>query len=107
LPTRIELDIGSPTGGEVSQEKVIDGVPFEFAAPMLTGWDLRDDFDDEHAQKMGVWLSDIEYEQPTPRSSGTLRYKLTSVLRDKDADPNYAFNSNVHVLGFSSRPVLQ
>jgi hypothetical protein len=52
LPTRIELDIGSPTGGEVTQEKVIDGVPFEFAAPMLTGWDLRYDFDDEHAQKM-------------------------------------------------------
>jgi hypothetical protein len=107
LPTRIELDIGSPTGGEVTQEKVIDGVPFEFATPMLTGWDLRYDFDDEHVQKMGVWLSDIEYEQPTPRSSGTLRYKLTSVLRDKDADPNYAFNSNVHILGFSSRPVFQ
>jgi hypothetical protein len=105
LPTRIELDIGSPTGGEVSQE-VIDGVPFEFAAPMLTGWDLRYDSDDEHAQKMGVWLSDIEYAQPTPRS-GTLRCKLTSVLRDKDADPNDAFNGNVHVLGFSSRPVFQ
>lgn len=106
LPTRLEENIGSPTGGEVTQSEVIDGVNFEFAVPMLAGWELRYDFDDQHVRKMGVWLSEIEYEQPTPRSLGTLTYKITSVLRDNDADPNYAFSHNVHILGLSSRPII-
>ena len=106
LPTRVEANIGSPTRGETTQEVGIEGVPFDFAVPMLTGWDLRYDFDDEHVKKMGVWLNDIEYEKPKTDEGGTLHYKITSALHDSDKDPNYSFNHNVHILGFSSRPLV-
>jgi hypothetical protein len=45
---------------------VIEGIPFDVAIPMLAGWNLRYDFDDEHVQRIGVWLSDIEYDRLTP-----------------------------------------
>jgi hypothetical protein len=107
LPTRREINIGSQTRGEVTQEVVIEGLPFDVAVPMLTGWDLHYDFGDEEVKKMGVWLDDIEYKKPLvgpARLSGTLRYKVTSAFYDRNKDNSYSFKHNVCILGFRSQP---
>jgi hypothetical protein len=106
LPIRENPNIGSAYYGERTENHVIEGIPFEMAVPVLAGWNLRYDFGDEHVERIGVWLSDIEYDRPTPTQGGTLRYNVTSLLRDKNADNSYSFSHNVHVLGFNSRPVI-
>jgi hypothetical protein len=103
LPTRQEVNIGSATRGEITKQIEIGNVPFEVAVPMLTGWDLRYDFGDQEVLRLGVWLTDLEYEQPAFGSGGTLRYKVTSVLADDDQDPGYTFRHNVHMLGLDRR----
>lgn len=106
------VNIGSPSTGEITRDVVIEGIPFDYAIPMLSGWNLSYDFGDEHVEKVGVWLSDIEYDPPQPSGSGgvpelsggTLRYKITSVLKD-DGSPSYFVDHNVHILGFSGGQV--
>jgi hypothetical protein len=70
-------------GNVKTEEYVIEDLPFNYALPMLTGWDLRFDCDDEHVTEVGVWLEDFSYEKAPDAPTGTLRYTLGSVLRDK------------------------
>ena len=41
--------------GVVTQESVIENLPFEYAIPMLTGWELVLGCDDEHVKEIGIW----------------------------------------------------
>jgi len=87
-------------GGAEAQEFVVENVPFEYAIPMLTGWELgygRDvkGCDDNHVKEIGIWIDEWGYDKNTR----TLRYKLSSILTDKDDTPGHYFNHKVTVLG--------
>jgi hypothetical protein len=80
---------------------VIENVPYEFAVPMLTGWELRYGGrpSDHHVREVGIWLDEIAYQLPAAAPAGTLSYKLSSVLRDDDNNASVTRHS-VTVLGF-------
>ena len=76
------------------EEFVIENVPFEFAIPMLTGWEIGYLCADEHVQEGGIWIDGWGYD----RTTRTLRYKLSSILRD-EGDPGYYRRHKVTILG--------
>lgn len=78
-----------------TKEFVIENVPFEFAIPMLTGWELGYLCDDEHVKEIGIWIDEWGYDKNTR----TLRYKLSSILTDKDDYPGHYSSHKVTVLG--------
>lgn len=90
--------IGEPPGVK-SQEFIIKNIPYEYAMPMLTGWELGYRCDDEHVTEIGTWIDDIHYIKSPGSSLGTLSYRLSSILRDKDGSPGHYFNHRVTVLG--------
>ena len=85
----------------ITEEFVIEKVPFEFAIPMLTGWELNypSCAGDQHVTEAGIWIDGWGYD----KNSRTLRYKLSSILRDRDGSPNYYHRHKVTILGL--RPV--
>jgi len=88
-------------GGVKTKEFIIENIPFEFAIPVLTGWELGYVTDDQHVRDVGVWIDDVFYELGV----GRLRYKLSSILADNDKDPEHYFRHKVTVLGI--RPVVR
>jgi hypothetical protein len=88
----------------VTEEKFdIENVPYQFAIPMLTGWNLQYDCNDEHVKEIGMWISDWSYDPPATGAGGTLHYSLFSILRDNDNEPPYMHDHKVTVLGL--RPI--
>jgi CARDB len=85
---------GTKTGDQ-TEEFEIDNVPFEYAIPMLTGWELKYACDDEHVAEMGIGIDTWDYDQNTR----TLHYTLSSILRDRDSHPGFAHGHKVTVLG--------
>ncbi|MEP7273449.1 MAG: CARDB domain-containing protein [Acidobacteriota bacterium] len=81
--------------GPQPQEFRIEKVPFEFAIPMLTGWELGYLCADEHVKEAGIWIDDWGYD----KSTQTLRYTLASTLRDKDDDPIHYRRHKITILG--------
>jgi hypothetical protein len=87
------------------QEIEITGIPFTYAVPMLTGWDLTYRCsDEEHLERAGIWLHDIAYDGPRGKAGGTLRYKVSSLLDDDDDVPYHTARHNITILGLTSRP---
>lgn len=82
-----------------SDEFVVSGIPYEYAMPVLTGWDLVYDCDDEHIKEIGTWISGFSYEKAPNATTGILRYKVSSVLKDKNNDPNFESRHKVNILG--------
>jgi len=90
-----------PTAVAQPQEFVVENVPYRYAIPMLTGWELAYGCrGDQHVSEIGIWIDEIQYD---PNAAGTLRYKLSSVLRDEDNKPGFLSNHKVTILGM--RPV--
>lgn len=93
---------GSSCIGEASGTKTkqvtIRNIPYAFAIPMLTGFEMKYGCDDEHVTEVGIWIDNIQYVQPTGQT-GTLTYTLSSILRDKNSSPGHASSHNVHLLG--------
>lgn len=87
-------------GGEKMEEVVIENVPYEYAIPMLTGWELHYGFcDDEHVAKLGMWLDEIHYDKTPGAPTGTLHYKVFSILKDRNDNPGYGYSHKVTILG--------
>jgi CARDB len=85
-------------------EHVVENVPFEFAIPMLTGWDLgfgapNGGCEDQHITDVGIWIDVWSYTKLPGASTGTLSYKLTTRFRDKDGFPGPYFRHKVTILG--------
>jgi hypothetical protein len=95
----------TPVGGSITEEKfVIENIPYQFAIPMLAGWDLEyTDSSDHHVKEIGISLSDWNYDPPANGAGGTLRYTLSSILRDNDSDPPFSHTHKITVLGM--RPI--
>lgn len=107
LPTWREWNIGQPGGATKTRDVEIRGLSFDHAVPVLAGWDLQYDFDDQHVRRMGVWLESFEYDPPpTTGGTGTLRYRITSELYDNDKNPGFLAHFNVHVLGFTESQTI-
>ncbi|MEP2936172.1 MAG: hypothetical protein ABJM06_12810 [Gilvibacter sp.] len=77
---------------------VVEEVPYEYAIPMLTGWDLYFP-QDEHVQEAGIWIDNFTYELGPDKGPGTLTYNLSSVLKDKNNKPKHAMGHNITILG--------
>jgi hypothetical protein len=88
----------SEASGVKTEEVRIENVPFVHAVPVLAGWDLAYGCRDQHVSEIGIWLHDIHYDK-TPGSPGTLRYKVSSVLRDRHRSPGHAMRYKVNILG--------
>ena len=88
---------GTLAGTPTSEDIVIENVPFSYAIPMLTGWELNYTTDDQHVKELGIWIDDWNF-TPGP-TGGTLRYKLTSVLGDNDGFPNHTARHKITILG--------
>lgn len=100
-------DVGPFTGciggqPELTQEFEIRDIPFDYAIPLLTGWEIGYGCDDQHVKRMGIWLADVEYDKDPDASTGTLRYTLASVLKDDDNFPGHFARHKVTVLGLNA-----
>ena len=84
-----------------SQDFVIQNIPFQFAVPMLTGWDLAylPSCGDQHVKKIGIGIDHWSYDPPSGSAGGTLRYTVISTLHDNDLDEDFIVNHKVSVLG--------
>jgi hypothetical protein len=90
---------GLSTTGVASEDYVIENIPFEFAIPMLTGWDLEYACSDQHVKEIGMYIRQWSYQPPAGGTGGTLRYTLSSILEDDDGFPPYFHSHKVTVLG--------
>ena len=82
----------------------MDGIPFEYAVPMLTGWDIGYTAGDQHVKEIGVWIDSFAYEYTPGAPAGRLRYKVSSVLHDDDSWPDNFFRHKVSVLCLRHAP---
>lgn len=91
----------------VSTEETVDveilDLPFKYAVPMLTGWELRYACDDEEVKRIGVYIHDVTYNAPGT-APGTLRYKVTGRLHDENSDTEFTLRHKVHILGLNFGP---
>jgi hypothetical protein len=85
-------------GGGETEEVVIENVPFDYAVPVLTGWELSHKCNDYDVREVGIWLSDIEYEKLPQAPTGTLRYKVSS----RFSEGGHARRHKVSILGLGS-----
>jgi len=81
-----------------TEDFVIENVPFEYAIPMLGGWELKQPCDDRHVREAGIWIDEWSYQKVPGATGGTLRYKLSSTLHD-DGIPSHKVAHKVAILG--------
>ncbi len=92
---------GELGGDVITEEHVIENVPYDYAIPVLTGWELRYPCKDHHVKRLGVWLHDMSYEKAEGSEVGTLRYSISSILRDKDRIPLHIPRHKITILGMN------
>jgi hypothetical protein len=85
-------------GGVIQEHVVIENVPFEYAVPVLTGWELSYLTDDQHVKEVGISIDDWSF------IGDTLSYRLSSILRDDDFTPPHSARHKVTILGI--RPTV-
>ncbi len=91
--------VGEHGAGEQTEDVVIDNIPYAYAIPMLTGWQLAYGCPrDHHVREVGISIDNLHYDKDPVASSGTLRYRVSSILRD-DSDHRHAFRHKVTILG--------
>jgi len=87
---------GGSLAGLKTEDVVINQLPYAYAVPMLTGWDIGytpPGEGDQHVKDFGVFIDRIQY------AAGTLRYTVSSIVRDKDLFPDNYFRHKVTILG--------
>jgi hypothetical protein len=79
----------------------IEGVPFTWAVPMLTGWEVGVVCDDTHVKKIGAWIEDFTWVRNPGDSTGTLRYTVRTIFEDKAPENGIVDGMQVEVLGIN------
>jgi hypothetical protein len=97
IQPRGDSNIVPQGSGVITEEVVIENIPYKYAIPMLTGWDIGYEGSDQHVKQIGIWIDEIKWTLNDP--TGTLRYKVSSVVRDNDTDPANYFRHKVTILG--------
>lgn len=77
----------------------IENIPYQYAVPMLTGWELEYLCSDKHVKDIGVWIDSWSYQPPANGVGGVLTYKISSILVDNDSTHTHSSNYKVTVLG--------
>ena len=72
----------------MSEEVVIENVPFRYAVPVLNGWELAYSVRSHEIRKIGVWLEDSDYVWDEETGLGRLSYTVNAVIRDEDDHRN-------------------
>lgn len=75
----------------------ITDLPYDYGIPMLTGWDLNYECDDQRVQRAGTWIHDIRFDA----RSNALEYKVSSILRDRNGAPGFNAVHRVSILGLN------
>ena len=88
----------------VAKEFRIERVSFEYALPLLAGWDLRYEGDENEIRRIGIWIGEIHYDKDPTGPFGTLRYTPLTEMNDNDSTPPFLWSHNVHVLGLRPTP---
>jgi hypothetical protein len=76
----------------------IDNVPYAYAVPVLSGWELGYLCTDHHVRDIGAAITDFRYVRGPDGSGGSLYYTLELALGDDSDNINYA-RASVDVLG--------
>jgi hypothetical protein len=82
-----------------SSRVTVDGVDGDFVIPILSGFDVRYEFDDEHVRSAGAFLDDIAFDLGT----GDLSYTVNTIVLDKNDSPGFAADFNVTLLVLNER----
>lgn len=90
--------IDSGRFGVQPEEYAFENLPFSFAVPMLTGWDLSYQCNDQSVQNMGAWIDAFEYD----RTSGKLTTHVSSMLGDVGTD-GFSTRIKLSVLGLVTK----
>jgi hypothetical protein len=72
-------------GGDPKTQQVqfkIENVPFQYAVPVLSGWQLEYPCNDHHVGAIGVWIKGFSYDRAPGAATGTLFYTIESILAD-------------------------
>lgn len=101
-----DVDGGFGGGGLKSADVVIENLPYVVAVPMLTGWDIGYTVEDQHVKELGIWVDRIKYERPPGSPTGTLRYRVLSIVKDNDDFPDNYFLQKVTILGLKPTGVV-
>jgi len=101
-----DVDGGLGGGGLKSAEVVIENLPYTWAVPMLTGWDIGYTVDDQHVKGLGIWVDRVHYERPPGPPTGTLRYTVSSSVKDNDDYPDNYCRHQVTILGLKPTGVV-
>jgi hypothetical protein len=107
-PTDFTLSPDTPAGcdwldgrEEYLESYTVDKVPFDYAVPVLTGWDLSYVCTDHHVERIGAYLVEFAYVKDPAAATGTLNYTVFSTLRD-DSDNGHAARYKVSILGLNA-----
>jgi hypothetical protein len=101
LPREDEgIGCGSIGGYGHTDDRMVLAVPFEFAIPVLTGWDLAYHCEDAHVAEVGAWIPKWNWEPGALSAGGTLSYTVETRLGDKDGVPGFYDRTQVKILGF-------
>ncbi len=85
---------------KVTEYEVSD-LPMRHAVPVLAGWDLWFPCGDEHVEAIAARVHDAKYTFDQVMGSGTLRYKVTTELHDKDDQPGHNGRVRVDIMGLA------
>ena len=99
---------GSPGYHDViAQTIVVDDVPYDYAVPMLTGWDIGlNSNSDSHIRDIGVWIESFDYAKDAGATTGTLTYTIKSVFHDDGANGAGAPHYQVSILGLNPKGII-
>lgn len=95
-------DISPESRFEYRRQRVqVSLLPYDYAVPVLAGWNIGDVCDDNHVQELGAWIQSWQYK------NRTLSYEIVSVFRDKNSTSSGSLGSavpdyKVNILGFNS-----
>ena len=83
-----------------------DGLSYDVAIPVLTGWELSYGCDDAEVEEIGAWIGGFAYDPATSElsSDGLLAYTIRTVLHDQRGVDVQHSRYRVGVLGFRKMP---
>jgi hypothetical protein len=90
-----------------TNDHVVERVPYAWAVPILAAWDLTYICDDHNVAHAGAMLDSFSYERAPGAATGTLHYRVTTNLADKDAKPEHTSRYTIHILGIRERTTVR
>ena len=83
----------------VVRDVEVRDLPFDYAIPLMTGWDIGDNCSDVQIEEIGVRLENIEYEKDPAAPTGILRYRFVSDFNNMGHTARF----KVNILGLNGR----